>query len=236
MAKKIPEDIARTMDKAILYNGFRNTPIMAGTSICHGGFYHPTMDCLSEISGMRLFQQTALAWSAIENAHDFWRMRAETMDMFLNEDYANYLNVFARLELAGPAVFNVWAKHFREMFEEGFPFDLYFDKDGYNSQLEEMETFTPEHSPFLCNIFVVKRRKYAENEKIADKGDLYRHVSDMKNDVLGVVRGVGHLGTSDKVVANEISRRMYYDPRGSLSFRLARQIILANGGVAPINW
>ena len=145
-------------------------------------------NCAKEIAAMSTSIQGDLAWWVIESAHDHWRRQDEVTRHFFDEECYNYLNVFARLELAGPRVYNVWAYSFQKVFgRAGFAFDSTFDVDSYSSQMNKMEELNFGHSLLLSNAFVVNRRRFVEDSKIVGKGDLYRYVSEIGNDVLGIV-------------------------------------------------
>ena len=219
----LPKALTSTMNQEIIYNAFLDL-----------GF---NVAGLEEIEQLELPQKIDLAWFTIEKAHNSWREQTSTLEKVLDEDFSRCLNAFTRLELAGPAVFNVWADHFQNLFGQGFPLNSAFCTDGYEHQMTKMEELNFEHSPFLSNIFVVERRDFAEKAKLAGIGDLYRYVSNIEEDVLGVIYSTDREATlKGQIVIQKISHEMYYEPRGSLPFRLARQIVLAGGGEPPISW
>lgn len=234
MGNAVPEVLLTTMRKEYIYNALKKSGYVHGlppyTEI---GNWDPA-DCANEVAAIPISLQGDIAWCVIEEAHNHWRSQGAVLQHFFDEDCFNYLNVFARLELAGPKVYNIWAYSFQKLFSKaGFTFGSAFDMNGYDAQMSKMEELNFGHSLLLSNAFVANRRRFVEESKIVGKGDLYRYVSETSNDVLGIVYSEPHIGS--KRIINQICRQLYYEDT-SLPFCLTRQIILANGGDAPIDW
>lgn len=235
MGNGAPGVLLATMRKEYVYNALRDSGYIKELPPYEEIENWEPKDHASEIATMPISLQGDIVWCAIEDAHNRWRKQEDVLGHFFSEECFNYLNVFTRLELAGPKVYNIWAYNFRRLFSQvGFSFNSTFEINGYEAQMSKMEEIFFGHSLLLSNAFVVNRRRFVEDSKIAGKGDLYNYVSEMGNDVLGIVYQKNpHMGL-DRVI-RQICRELYHDDT-SLPFCLTRQIILANGGTAPIDW
>ena len=147
-------------------------------------------------------------WCALEEAHNTWRTRPGFAELIGSEEYANSLNAAARLELAGPVVYNIWAKKAQDCLEElGLPLNETVMTTGFEKQMIEMEELDFDQPPLMNNIFVINRRRFVDGTRISGKGALFEYMMER------------HPTTDINFL-----------------FRLTRQIILANGGGAPIEW
>ena len=172
-------------------------------------------------------------WKAICSAHDLWRSQVGTLESAKKDEYSIVLNAFVRIELAGPLVFDIWADQF--MCVMGF-YTL-VDNLARTELHKSLPIIGKEDSPeakrekYLHQLFIEKRRSFIERNQIAGKGDLYRYVSSAGNQMFGERT---KLCPAAARLAIELSTAVHTDT--SLSFRLARQIIVANGGGSPIDW
>ena len=81
------------------------------------------------------------------------------------------------------------------------------DVTGFGSQMDWMEEISFSQSPLMNSIFVINRRKFVEDKMLSGKGSLFRYMLDQHE-------------SGDQ----------------NFLYRQTRQIILANGGGAPIDW
>ena len=147
-------------------------------------------------------------WCTLEEAHNAWRKQDGFKEMINSEECANSLNAAARLELAGPAVFNAWAKRFLGWFNDlDLPLDKTFETTGFERQMIQMEELDFGQPPLMNNIFVVNRRRFVEESMLSGKGALLEYMLEQ-----------------------------YSSEDANFLFRQTRQIILANGDGAPIDW
>lgn len=148
-------------------------------------------------------------WCVIEEAHNEWREQEEIKRILHHsEECANWLNAGVRLELTGGAIWGVWAARFQKCFRSlNLPLNQTLDVAGFNSQMNWMEGISFSQPPLMNNIFLINRRRFVEDAMLSGKGSLFRYMLDQ--------------------CTGEDQNFLY---------RQTRQIILANGGGAPIDW
>ncbi|MBR3322143.1 hypothetical protein IKG05_00670 [Candidatus Saccharibacteria bacterium] len=155
-------------------------------------------------------------WCALADAHDTCRSQPGFKLLINSENCANALNVGACLELAGPDVYDIWAKNACDILAKdssgqfadlNLLLDKTFETSGFEEQLAWMEELGLGQKPLMQNIFVTNRRRFVEDAMISGKGSLFEYML-----------------------------KQYPRDDPNFLFRQARQIILANGGVAPIEW
>lgn len=162
-----------------------------------------------------MLQQDSLAkmadviWDIINDAHEGWRKQDEIKRLIRgSEECANWLNAEARLALAGGPIWNVWVARFFEYYQSlDLPLNQTLDVTGFGSQMDWMEEISFSQSPLMNSIFVINRRKFVEDKMLSGKGSLFRYMLDQHE-------------SGDQ----------------NFLYRQTRQIILANGGGAPIDW
>ena len=175
-----------------------------------GKYIEPASRCHgNELQRDLLVEKVDAVWAIISDAHENWRMQPDTKQLLRHsEECANWLNAGACLELAGGAVWNVWVARFLRRFPSlDLPFDQTLDITGFSDQMDWMEEISFSHSPLMSSIFVTKRRKFVEDKMLSGKGSLFRYMLDQHE-------------SEDQ----------------NFLYRQTRQIILANGGGAPIDW
>ena len=240
MRTAISNALTKTMRKELVYNALRDSHYVASLpAYAEGSYYFPD-ECVAEVQRIPPSLQADVIWCALEDAHNNWRSQLATMELLLAEESSVCLNVFTRLELAGPVVYNIWAGHFYRLFSRaGFRFEHKLDMSEYGAQMARMEELEFGRPVLLDSIFVINRRRFIQGQEIADYGDLLGYVSEMQNDVFGVVRGpLTRKCPSAGSTALRIARAMYNDDSAkSMQFRVARQIAAANGDdVSPLSW
>lgn len=213
--------------------------------------------CHDKIKALPLEAQADVAYDAIAAAHDQWRTSLGVTETVLHWDNYEKLHLFVRTELAGPGMYGLWAQLFAGMFQfSGFALDRTYRMAGYAKQLAWLtEKQRRIEAGLLDGAFVVRRRRFveqtiADGQDFADKGDILKYIMNEKNDVLAL-RGLIRQCPAAASVAKRTRGALYegyrdlapeYRPRPEMgettdiAFPLARAIIDANGGVAPIEW
>lgn len=209
---EIPEELYATMDERYVYEALRSSGFVPGLGLppyVKGGYCNYPDECVATVKYMSLGVLADAIWCTLENAHERWLKENVTEEVMLAEASANCLNAFApRFELVGAEVFNIWAKKFQQLFTPlGIPFDLGLGTSSFERVMLQMEEHNFRQPSLMNSIFVANRRRFAEDAKLADKGDVFRFLLD------------GHTGFDENFL-----------------FRQARQIIRANGDLAPIEW
>lgn len=233
----IPRVLRDTIKEKYIYEALRNSGFLT-TKLAEyiDGIRCETASITKELDYLPAKVRADIAWvGALEAAHNTWRSQTAVRELMLDEACANCLFAFTRLELAGPRMFNIWAGYFFKLFSSVWPdLDSPFELEGYSQQMNQMEEINFSHSQFLSNTFIVNRRRFAEEASIAGKGDLYRFISNSHNDILGTVCDTTNDVEARKIIS-KINGKMYRDENG-FAYRLTRQIIQENGGVAPVEW
>lgn len=221
------------------------------------GSYFFDETCCAQIKALPLEAQGNAMFDAIAEAHDQWRTSLSVAEAILHWDNYERLNIFARIELAGPEIYILWAQMFFKMFAfAGFAFEQAYQEVGYTKQLAWIaEKQRRIDSGLLDSAFVIRRRRFveqtiADGQDFADKGDILKYVMSEKNDVLALYALIQRCPAAMSV-AKRIKEALYegyrnlalaYCPRPemgettNITFPLTREIIDAGGGVAPIEW
>ena len=142
MKRFVPKCVKETMDEEIVHNALK------GTSKALRGYFpeyslngwnnyteYPE-EFVRLISGVPDSIQEDLIEEALIAAHDYWRSQPEVIGLIESEACGNCLNIFARLELAGPEIFLLWAQIFERLFgAAGFNFQgRYNPRNGHPYQ------------------------------------------------------------------------------------------------------
>lgn len=239
MMAAIPEVYYRTMGEELIYNALRDSHYISSLPAYVEGSYWFPEECVEEVRRIPLSLQADIIWCVLEEAHERCRSQHVVMESLLTEECFTCLNVFAPLPLAGPKVYNVGAKHFRRLFgRAGFALDEKLDTSEFGQQMTQMEELEFGQPPLLDSVFVINRRRFVQEKGIVDYGDLLGYVSEIQNDVFGVVRGpLAKKCSPVKNTALKIAHALYDDENArSFQFRVARQIVAANGNMPPLSW
>lgn len=148
-------------------------------------------------------------WRILSEAHDDWLKQYEARRLIHHsEECANWLNAGVRLELAGPIIYNAWARKFQRRYSSlKLPLKKTLDVTGFDNQMAWMEEINFDQPPLMNSIFVTKRRLFVEDAMLSGKGSLFKYMLDQ-----------------------------FQSEDQNFLYRQTRQIILANGGGAPIDW
>lgn len=238
----IPRVLIDTMNEKIVYDALGKVEkIDDYPTYVRGGRCRYPEEVVQQIRRYPASVQEDIVEEALMEAHNYWRSKPQVIKLIGNEDCSNCLNAFTRLELAGPEVFLIWARTFERLFGSiGFDFDQvqssYHEpnREEFQSQLAwvgDVDCLIP---VVFKDIFVRARRRFVENTGLVGKRDLYEYVMLPEHDVLGVCELMRNGERSAPAV--HAHALLYNDWEGNVAFRLTRQIILANGGGAPIDW
>ena len=233
----VPKVLTETMTEEIVYNAFRDGGYIRNVPEYVAGSYYLPEACAEEFRRLGVNLSQDVFWNAIADAHEAWRARPEIMAMVLSEDCANCLNVFVRSELAGLEAFLVWARKLERYFRlAGFDFDQGFNKSGFSAQLAWVQEVHWDLPSVMAGIFLENRRRFAEQSGLVGQRDLYEYVTNTGNDVLGACAWRCDEPRETCTTKVQIKSRLYTDDNDSLTFRLTRQILRANGDKAPVSW
>lgn len=244
MRNSLPECVVETMDERVVYEALKDVMELD----CFPDYLHRSVRDYRETTFAEFIGclpddiQECYVEKALMAAHDYWRSQPEVLKLIGSDDCCNCLNIFARLELAGPWIFLAWARLFKLLFETaGFRFNGTYSgwshptKMEFGGQLSWMDDVDCLMMPMFKDIFVRMRRHFVEETGLVGKRDLYEYVTSVNNDVLGLKLpsdGSPRQASQRGYVHN----LLYYDWEENIAFRLTRQIILANGGTSPIDW
>ena len=232
----IPRSLQETMDERLVYEVMRGGKF----GLDFPAYGEEFSDKLrEEIERIPLEIQRDIVWCVLADAHEKWRSQPEIIRMILNEECSNCLNAFLKLELAGPDVFMIWARKLKHLFEPvGFQFKSEMGLVGYDTQMSWMFEIDFTFSGMLREVYLTNRRRFVEDTNMAGtsllgKRDLYEYVTSTRHDVLNAC---SWREDANQLLRGSVRHALYSDDETSLAFRLTRQIILANGGGAPIDW
>ena len=239
----IPRILVETMNEKIVHDALGEVGVIDHfpTYVIGGRYKYPD-DVVRQIEHYPVSLQADIVEEALVGAHDYWRSLPQVLRLIGSEECSNCLNAFARLELAGPEVFLIWTKMFERLFKPmGFDFDLAqvtYDslyRKEFKSQLAWVDDVNYMTPAMFKDIFVRIRRRFVEGAGLVGKRDLYEYVMLPEHDVMGLCNAVrNNNGGNPQVI--HVRSLLYNDWEGNIAFRLTRQIILANGGGAPIDW
>lgn len=238
---QFPASLLETMSIEYAYEAFRKNKYIIGLPEFTKGLQAYSDSCREEARRIPLPVWKDMIWCSIEDGHNEWRSQLEVLKQVLSEECWNCQNAFLPLEMAGPPVWNVWAEKLRLklLVPLGVPMSQAVDVNGFEAQMEQMEVFNFDSSPFLNGIFVENRYRFVEGKQIAGAEGLLRYVSTPGNDVLGVLR-VGRESQDPwvKACARKLADQLYEsNGAASLQFRFARASMLANGREqSPLVW
>ena len=239
----IPRLLVDTMSEKIVHDALGEVGVIDHfpTYVIGGRHKYPD-EVVCQIERYPVNLQEDIVEEALVGAHDYWRSLPRVLRLIESEECSNCLNAFARLELAGPEVFLIWSRIFERLFKSiGFSFNqAQLASDGssgkeFKSQLAWVDDIDCMVPAMFKDIFVRIRRRFVEGAGLIGKRDLYEYVMLPEYDVMGLCNAA-KASSEGSAQAIHVRSLLYNDWERNIAFRLTRQIILANGGGAPIDW
>ncbi len=206
----IPAELIAAIDDKEIYDAFGSyLHLPKFPAYVEGSFYYPD-ECVVALKEVPLGLIADALWCAMEDGHERWLDKSAVRALMYTEECANCLNVFAKdFAMVGAEFYNIQAKRAQRMFLPlGISFYQSLNTTGFEHIMTQLEDHDFSQTPLMNSIFAVNRRAFAENAKIAGKGDLFRYLL------------ARYGGIEDE----------------NYLFRQAGQIIRANGGLAPVEW
>lgn len=239
MGHALPREVIETMDDKFIYQALKDCfwvseHLPRYDRLLADGYPQEFIEAIEELS---VEGRDEVATTTIIGAHERWRQCYETVSLLISDKCQGCLNVFAPSQLAGPRIYGVWARKFERMLKPaGFDFNQAVDLPGYGSQLNWMDQFDCTLQKFFKMGFLVARRKYAEENGLFDVGDLYRFNLAPRNDVMKLCSHIFLGGAHNMGAVGVAFGSLYYDHQDGLAYPYTRQMILENGGGAPLTW
>lgn len=151
--------------------------------------------------------------------------------MMRDDRFWSCSNCFAPLELAGPEASFAWFGFLYALLKPlgaDFAQDLSRKDAGYLQQFEWLTGIDCLLPPMFRMIFLDRREKFVESEKLKTTRDLYEYI--VKNDVLEIRPCVDDDEETKREKSLNLS--LLYDESGNnITFSLAKAIMNANNGL-----